>query len=792
MRIIVHHGRTRFPTSIGTQKAFSDWAEIRFTKVLHRETGDSLWLFVDALRTTTRQLPLVNAALRHGVSQRELSAFKGVISSANIDNALSILRDQGFVTSNSDVTASERKHLPMWLLVLLINQKVMRRTQTGSMLDLLSSHLPITPPNLKHPLLVMTTLPLARFNVLSPLREIVQLFLTSPLVHPALLFNLLLQAISRFPSSIEAANQVVTILSAMESRQIPLHSRTYSTLLLDRFVTLQLAKTLRARMIHDGFVPTASHLEAYLRIFAKNGAIHKAKDYLHAIRQLRNTDVPDDETNSLIEPKSSCDTTDTLALMTFRYDSASAFQYLMRLLNIEKVNPPMIENKHHRPPRPPRFFSSKKRTVDIYDWTTALAVAARDKKVSSKALKHLFEGARARTKAFRPSVVTYTVILRGLLHRGEYTEAKGVWEMLINEGLVLDRKALTVGLQVLTGAGEPHKALDMLELFAAKPDAYGAVPLGSQSRPPGRIQEPIIVTSIDMNEFLVALLKIGRPDVVFKLWDNMEAMYGVSPDAATLSILLDSARLSAQLDDSLAGVLSHLASRNPFRRRTVGSPTRQDIVSGIKQMLVDSSGGNAGYRTMLWNDVPAWQWTITVFQQVVLGNWPELRNVQPPARAIRTMGKVASLRLASEQARRPSGPHNDRYHVNSFTSFTGLPDSMQSPLYPQIFPEDATFFEYIRLLGLQALASEIPIALAWMRSLRIMPSTDTLAMALVFWAEVSLYSPLIETLVGERSEYTKLVRWIRDWVGDEKVPKEKNIRHWLRAVATMREVREAR
>jgi pentatricopeptide repeat protein len=691
----------------------------------------------------------------------------------------------------------------MWLLILLINQKVRKRTQTGTMLDLLYSHLSTTPSHLMPSLLVMTTLSLARFNVLSPLREMVQLFLTIPLSYPALQFNLFLQAISRFPSSIEAANQVVTLLAAMESRQLPLYSRTYNVLLSDRFVTLQLVKSLRARMIHDGFVPSASQLEAYLRVFAKNGAIHDANEYLHAIRTLSiqtgNPKVPYDPNvdhalpGSRTDHNSSPHPANTLSLAAFHDDSASAFQYLKRLLDLEKTNNDILDTKGHRHSRSrsPRFSLPSKKSIDIYDWTTVLAVASRDKKVSSATLKQLLESARSRTTAFRPTVATYTVLMRGLLYRGDCAGAEDVWESLIRDGLVLDRKALTVGLQVLTRVGDPHKAFGVLEFFAAKPDARGVVPLQLQSRPPGRKQGPIFINTIVMNEFMVSLLRIGRPDVVFKLWDHMETLYGVSPDAASLNILLKSARLSAKLDDSFAGVLSQLASKNPFRKHALEPSGRDEIVGGIMQMLCDSMGKKrTSYRTVMWNNAPAWQWAIHVFQRVVLRNWPHLQNIRPPASAIHSLGKASALHPMGELARRFGRLHvNDRHDAKPSNQSHRSEQVDTFPPYPQIFPEDATFFVYIQLLGIQSLASEIPLALAWMRDLEIVPSTDTLAIALVFWAEVSLHAPLIESLVGESSEYTKLVRWIRDWVGDEKVPKAEDIRHWLRVVSTIRDAR---
>src|ERR1700722_8509832 len=129
MKILLHGSRYR--AKFGPHRAFTDWAEIRFTKVLSRETRDSVWSLVDALRNTKRRLPLAHAAFKHEVSQKELSSFRNVIFSANIDTALSNIQDRGFITSERDTAASEKKCLPTWLVIFLINQKVKRRLQTG-------------------------------------------------------------------------------------------------------------------------------------------------------------------------------------------------------------------------------------------------------------------------------------------------------------------------------------------------------------------------------------------------------------------------------------------------------------------------------------------------------------------------------------------------------------------------------------------------------------------------------------------------------------------------------------
>ncbi|KAG1835410.1 hypothetical protein DFJ58DRAFT_201096, partial [Suillus subalutaceus] len=110
--------------------------------------------------------------------------------------------------------------------------------------------------------------------------------------------------------------------------------------------------------------------------------------------------------------------------------------------------------------------------------------------------------------------------------------------------------------------------------------------------------------------------------------------------------------------------------------------------------------------------------------------------------------------------------------------------------YLSIVPTDLTFSAYIQLLGFTAHASEISLALAWMRALQIHPSRKTLSIALVFWAEVSLRGPLFEEWAERRnkgeSEYGRLVRWMTEWVGEE-APTEWDIQKALRAVAKMRD-----
>ena len=773
---------TRQPVALTHFKsriAIEDRFEVKFVKLLHDETRDSVWDLVDRLRQAKKRLPLVQAAVSHSVSQEELGSFRGIVFAKDLDAAFSCLRETGFATTTTDAT-NGLKYIPTWLVLFLITHKVQTLGQTGPMLDMVYTYLDVIPLHLRPSMLVMAALALARFNVLSSLRPLVQKFLTTPLSYPNIQFNLLLRAISRFPSSAEAAKQVVVVLNSMQSRQIPLQSRTYDALLRDRFVTLQLVKTLRARMIRDGFVPTAAHLEAYLRIFAKHGAIHRAKGYrdiIHALAVQKKA-RPDSSEPNTPHPDPSTRNADTLYIAAYKEDRASAFRYLSKLLKDESdTNNTTDDPPPHFPRTMPRFGSPAPRNrVDIFDWTNALVIAARDKSTTSETLVNLFQDAQSRTTRFRPTIATYTVVIRGLLYRGDYARADNLWNKLLDEPFVLDRQALTVGLQVLTRSGKPHIAFETLEYFAFKPNAEGATsPTLFHASPCYPPRRAVTMSTIAINEFMVALVRIGRPDVVFKLWDHMEILYGVSPNAITLSILLQAARLSARLDDSFTGALSRLASKNPFRKSLVKPSGRADIVYAIQRMLMRDDGELKDYATATWNALPPWRNVVDIFREAILGNWPDLVTVQPPAKVTHDSGQVNTLHPGSARiAGRYAGGR--------------MPDSWMGSRapYPQIYPTNATFLAYIQLLGFQSLATEIPLALAWMRALDIKPSRHTLSVALVFWAEVSLHGPLIEKLVGERSEYLNLVRWIREWVGDKGTPNDKDMRRWLKHVARIR------
>jgi len=184
----------------------------------------------------------------------------------------------------------------------------------------------------------------------------------------------------------------------------------------------------------------------------------------------------------------------------------------------------------------------------------------------------------------------------------------------------------------------------------------------------------------------------------------------------------------------------------------------------------------------LWKGEPAARVALRVARDVFLGNWPGLQTIRTPVKALRLSrdGPVIN-------------PFKDLYD-----SLTAPPESLEAARtvktllaqadtsfykYPEIIPTDVSFRSYIDLLAAEEKIPEIPLALAWMRELGVKPSKQTLATAMVYFAQVGTDAPLVELVKGgpDSNPYSQLSRWIVDWVGHEKMPGSSDLSYqWQR------------
>ncbi|KAL4065490.1 hypothetical protein V8B97DRAFT_1984433 [Scleroderma yunnanense] len=785
-------------------------------------TNDPMWIAIPRLRTGTPDNRTRMALAKCNISDDDFLKWKPVLFSPSLRDSVDML---GGLT-------------PSWVLLALAFHRV--RTPSDAQDDLLRLALdnaPTLDARYKPAFLVLTTHSLAHFGIIVPMRQLVDSFLHTTQNSP-FHFNTFLQALSHFAGSQETANLALAILEAMTSRQIPLWLPTYRSLLKDRFVTLQLTKYLHARMIHEGVVPSAEHLEAYLKIFARYGAIHEAGEYLKSIQEyciqhsLTPPYGPIAEDASHPQTEGVAHSANTHYLKSMHADRASAFHYLHYLLQLDNqkrqnIALPKPSHSIHCSLTPRPFLKTNKQSVDIYDWTTTLVSVASDLRISTSTFIRLFENARTRTKAFRPTIATYTVLLRGLLWRKAYNEALEVWDQLIDSGQALDRKALTVGIQVLTRAGHPQKAFYLLDSFVNErpTNAKGAGTrphfAESQSAPshptrssPTSTQVPHFmahrINIIVVNEFLVSLLRIRRPDIVFMIWDNLELLYGVLPNNVTLNILLKSALLAVKMDrESVRGVISHLTLKTPFR---TGQPSplefedsyskRERVARGIMEALEDPEPPSV---VGIWRGRTAAEVAREIFRGMIFGNWPQTQHIQAPVTAVRPPGKegtpiapimevAKSLVVGLSHKAAPA-----LVNIGGADQTSTLDSQSQKILgpgaIPTVHPSQLTFLAYIKLLGLSSFSytHEIPLVLAWMRHLSVRPSRFLLSISLVFWAEVSLRGPIFEEWAekGGYSKYGRLERWIREWAKEEgwenMDPREADMSKALFVVARMRD-----
>ncbi|KAF9054021.1 hypothetical protein BJ165DRAFT_1310568, partial [Panaeolus papilionaceus] len=679
--------------------------------------------------------------------------------------------------------------IPHWVVLHLIASKILTTTQArGALLDLLDSHLKTVPEETHAPYLILAAYHLSRFTLLIPLRLIIERFLTTPVASalpedipidplasnpnlrppppPALSFNLLLQALSTNPvRSVESANNVVALLKSMDSRQLHLASSTYLHLLSDRFVNLQLTKYLQERMVHERVVPTVEHLEAFLRIFAREGAIHDAKKYLDIIHAVGKGTTQEGENDPRLPSRTEA-----------APSSAPAQQVKLS----------------YKPYR------------DIYDLTAALHVAAKDLSTPTHRLIGLFMDIQKRAAtndsstdpSNKPTVATYTVLIRGLLLRRQYGKAVQYWERFLKTKLEVDEQILAAGIVALIRAGKHDVAFQTLEKFCG-PEGETQVEslLGSSGdsklEDSTQPRQPHIQPSIHLiNVFLAALLRVSRSDVVFRLWTHMEVLYGVLPNAQTLSVLLQAARRGEGLDRH--------PSKGSLRQYTHSMYHHQYTLPSPWQAREASKGTAIPSSPSLISPLA---FTRKIFHQVLFANDYSrvLPSVTAPASYLRatydadgtsagssasssTLTQALSSLLPLPTPFRPKRWDPEESMTRDIWTESG------EAWFPSLVLTNANFLNYISLVGLCGDGDAgIPLVLARMRALGIQPSEATLALSLVLWGEISVGAPLVERFGSDGgAEYRRLVDWLRDWVGEDRLPHWRTLRKWQRIVGEMR------
>ena len=666
---------------------------------------------------------------------------------------------------------------------------------------------------------------------------------------------MLLQAISLYDRSRVAADVAIDVLKEMQNRGLTLWPNTERVLTRDNFRSPQLLDYFRRRNPGQPEKREKSEawLRAYAslsRVQTSAYYLHTIKKQC-----LENGTTPPYTTeDDLIDGdgdeervQGTAHKANTHYLRSMRDDRRTAFRYFHQLLKLD-----LAKSRQSLPPFPsPPSSPSTKSSIDIYDWTTALYAGAHDCALSASSLLDLFKATKQETNAYKPTRATYTVTIQGLLWRNALEDAQKLWDEFVGEVVSargkadeeaevrIDRKALCVGIDVLVQSGRTGEALYLLE-EAVKRDME-AIPSSAGSTSTSQIpnappkSKPIRASPYlkvhPIHALFTALLRIRRPDVIFYIWTHLTSLYFVPPTNLMLRILLKAAIMASKMDgESLKGAMSwYIADNRLFKKRgrptgstmipskttelsdtgflehestkrtgAAGSlPSRETLVAGLHSLLQTPTPPSV---VGIWASRRSTEVARSIFRGMIFGNWPALRDTTELSR-----GGVTSARanggdsvfqeLARIFVRRPARflpSHPMQLDTERpVVARPGVRDERLGPPLPTVIPSESTFASYIALLGLSSRAYEIPEVFLWMRSLGVLPKTETLAIGLVFWMEFGLRGPVFEdgwaTRTPPTTEYGALRVWIREWVGEERAPKEEDMYAGIRRVKEMRD-----
>ena len=864
-----------------------------FSKFAYRVTKEPTWELVSLLRHADQRDPaLQDVLLRCEISSDEWARWSPIVYSPTFERALDLVQ-----RTHAEHAAH---HTPSWVVLALVSHKI--RSPNDAQLALYDLAFPLTtlpsprpPIDVFHvfPLFVLTAHSLAYFSLVSLLRPLTSHLLGLPPhshTHKSFHFNMLLQAISLFDRSRVASDVAIDVLKEMATSGLTLWPNTERVLIRDNFRSPQLLDYFRRRGFSlPGHAEKQERSEAWLRAYASLGKVQTSAYYLHTIRKqcLENGVTPpytthDDLNGDEEHVQGTAHKANTYYLRSMRNDRQSAFRYFHQLLKLD-----LTKSRQSAPPTLPE--PDHKSNIDIYDWTTALYAGAHDRSLSASSLLDLFQATKQGTNVYKPTRVTYTVVMQGLLWRNALEDAQKLWDEFVGEvvnardkgdeesEMRIDRKALSVGIDILVRSGRTEEALYLLdeavrrdhEQVTPSPlDSTLATSTSTTSSKTSSGFKPIRTPTSPylkvhpIHALFTALLRIRRPDAIFYIWTHLTSLYFVPPTNLMLRILLKAAMQASKMDgESLKGAMSwYIADNRLFKKhggpiaptmtpyKATGLPENKNCEpmekvspsdhnsQSTEQSCVETAPDGsplsrealvAHLRSLLQSPTPppvVGIWTNrrstevarSIFRGMIFGNWPPLRGAAGSFGGGVTSARAKGGDSVFQELARVFSGRPDRFlpphptHLGTARPTMARPDvgdERLGPPLPTVMPSESTFAAYISLLGLSSRAGEIPEVLVWMRALGVLPKTETLAVAVVFWMEVGLRGPVFEdgwTLtparVGEgeaktpgradappRTEYGALRAWIREWVGEKKAPREEDIYAGIKRVREMRD-----
>ncbi|GAA5876858.1 hypothetical protein JCM1840_002684 [Sporobolomyces johnsonii] len=372
----------------------------------------------------------------------------------------------------------------------------------------------------------------------------------------------------------------------------------------------------------------------------------------------------------------------------------------------------------------------------------------------------------------RPTLRIYTIILRSLLLRNDARLALHLWRSLEARGWQPDSTMLDVVVRAFCAINRDGLALRILQHYGHRPGVDDPSLLVSLRAPNPAPNEPrrrrsVRLDIVPFNSLLKHLSRQGRYDEAYRLYTSLEKTYHVRPDAATVSLMLDTARYaSAAAGKGWGPGFEDLSSLS-----LLGGGGGEDEDRGR-----NARGRRGRFGVALddrWDGVEAAKkMERFVWDEVLEANWQDAELENP------LQGGGALVEWFSGRLGRSARPSNGPGASVDDRRLTPPPEwrpfastlSPVPPTYPHLYPNDRVFRSLIQLIGYHSSIRSIPLVLAWMRHLHIEPSRWTLCIALMY-------------VEGEAAIGAKAVKrwreWLGEWLGEERVPSQEEIA-WMR------------
>ncbi|KAF9651798.1 hypothetical protein BDM02DRAFT_3258932 [Thelephora ganbajun] len=732
-------------------------------KTTWKETGDPTWPFILAMKTSC-STQLTNAMVRGtGLKLSSYIRWRKFLDSAGLIEVASHIHK----TSDTSKFPSIAQ-MPTWALGYVLTFRVTSPSEARAAIELVVARILSRYSRTMIPtLLILSVHALADHRVTDSIHKAVELFLDRRRF--SFQYNLFLQALSRFPPSLENNAVFSAIVEKMYREEGEVPQDIYISLLESNSSSVPLAQRLERLlpMTNTQITPRLAH--AFFRVYTRHGATTLAIKHLPSVFQLAGLSLLDGAPSPPGGSSTSAGDNPT--------GSPSKVDGDARITG-PVTNPPQPDSPSKGYPK---FVSPSAKS-----WISLLGFFSSSSSITADQLAELFNRIR---KTHPPTNVSYTVLMRALVSRRAYQRAIETWHEMVTEGHPMDTQSLSVMVEACTLVNKHWEAFYVLEVVASK-GLHGSAAQSTSGDSYPRIQ----LTPAFIATFMKNLAYSGRPDAAFMLWDHAEMLYGVTPDASMLNVLLEISRRVMRYEETFAGFWANLRAKrssphlddfsSPFH-----IPDRDEVVESLR-LALDHDTQKEHKTTGLWGGVPAWQKATKIFYHAVLGNNPKLLHILSPATAIRSSVDDIHRHPWAEFIRSVQGPPpaDETFHDVDVNSPASLARLGLYPLraYPNIVPTRTTFHNQIYLLGMCGQASQIPMILAWMKELRIIPFEKTIAMALIFWAEVSLRAPLFEQFGGE-GEYPKLLGWLGAWVGEGRMPGQPKMTKVSKGIAKARE-----